>query len=501
VAPGSRTDLVAGVVAGGVGLGVAELLTGVLPDGRSPVVAVADWVIRHGPPAWEREVIDRLGTADKPALVATVLLTVALLAAVSGATARRWPWAARGIVAATAVAAALAAVAEPDTAWPHALPALLGGVAAWGTLAALVRAVGDRRDQPLAEAGADRRRLLVAGGVAAITGVLGRRLQARTDASSSRAAVTLPAAAERAAAIPAGAELGVEGLSPFVTPNDDFYRIDTSLLVPQLAAETWTLRIDGMVDRPRTYTYEELVGRPLVEADVTLACVSNEVGGSLVGNARWLGLPLRDLLDEVGVDLRADQLVGHGPGGFTAGMPTAAVTDGRTALVAFGMNGEPLPIRHGFPARMVVAGLYGYVSATKWLQRIELTTFDAYDAYWIQRGWAERAPIKVQSRIDTPRRDVAAGLVTVAGVAWAPRRGIAEVEVRVDDGAWKQATLADAPGPDTWRQWRWDWTATAGRHRLQVRATTADGERQTGQSVPSFPDGATGWHTVDLKVA
>jgi DMSO/TMAO reductase YedYZ molybdopterin-dependent catalytic subunit len=258
-----------------------------------------------------------------------------------------------------------------------------------------------------------------------------------------------------------------------------------------------------VVDRELTLDYEELVARPMIERDVTLACVSNEVGGDYIGNARWIGTPLADLLDEAGVDPGASQLVSRSVDGFTIGTPTAVVMDGRDAMLAVAMNGEPLPIEHGFPVRMVVPGLYGYVSATKWLVDLELTTLDAYDAYWIQRGWAKEAPIKTQSRIDTPRfgDEVPAGTVAVAGVAWAQHRGIERVEVRVDGGAWQEAELGAEDTVDTWRQWVYRWDAAPGRRTIAVRATDGDGRTQTAELAEPFPDGATGHHTITVDVA
>jgi DMSO/TMAO reductase YedYZ molybdopterin-dependent catalytic subunit len=495
-----------GVVRGGlaavVGLAAAELVAGAIQTGRSPVVAVADAVVRSAPPAWERWAIDTLGTGDKPALVMAVLVVTVALGALAGALPRR---AGAIVVVAVTGAGALAALAEPDATGSHALAPVLGGAVAVGMLEGLRRAVGDHRDAPLPPPGADRRRFLLAGSAAALlaaTGAsVGRTLQGRTSAASSRASVRLPPAREALGSAPAPGAVATPGLTPFLTPNDDFYRIDTAIVVPQVEAETWALTIDGMVGNRRRYTFDDLVNRPLVEREVTLACVSNQVGGDLVGTARWLGVPLVELLEEAEPDDGADQLVGRSVDEFTAGFPLAAALDGRTALVAVGMNGEPLPLRHGFPARLVVAGLYGYVSATKWLERLEVTRFDAYTPYWVERGWADRAPIKVSSRIDTPRRRVDEGTVPVAGVAWAPTRGIDTVEVRVDEGAWHEATLAPGGGVDTWRQWRWDWRATPGDHELQVRATTADGERQTGDEQEPFPDGATGWHTVRVEVS
>jgi DMSO/TMAO reductase YedYZ molybdopterin-dependent catalytic subunit len=241
---------------------------------------------------------------------------------------------------------------------------------------------------------------------------------------------------------------------------------------------------------------------PMVEEYVTLSCVSNEVGGPLIGTAKWLGVPLATVLGRAGVQKGADQIVGRSVDSFTVGFPTAAALDGRTALLAVGMNGEPLPVKHGFPARLVIAGLYGYVSATKWVSELEATTFDAYDAYWVPRGWSQRAPIKTESRIDVPRGGtVAAGVVSVAGVAWAPTRGIDAVEVQIDGGSWRRAELATAISKETWRQWLYRWNAEPGTHELRVRATDGDGKLQDGRDTPPPPNGATGYHTIVVRVA
>jgi DMSO/TMAO reductase YedYZ molybdopterin-dependent catalytic subunit len=303
--------------------------------------------------------------------------------------------------------------------------------------------------------------------------------------------------------LPAKVSVGVPGVEPFVTRNADFYRIDTALTVPQMEPKDWRLTIHGRVKRPLTLTYEQLLARPMVERYITLACVSNEVGGELVGNARWLGVPIKDLLDEVEPDDSADQVVSRSVDGYTAGTPTAALRDGRDALLAVGMNGEPLPVEHGFPVRMVVPGLYGYVSATKWLTELELSRFSDFSAYWVRRDYAALAPVKTQSRIDTPAagRRLEQGLVVVAGVAWAQHRGVSAVEVRVDDGPWQQAQLAAVPSVDTWRQWSWPWQATPGEHRLEVRATDNTGQVQTGQVHEPLPDGATGRHTIKVRIA
>lgn len=342
-------------------------------------------------------------------------------------------------------------------------------------------------------------------------GVAGRRLGAfgSAGATASRERFVLPRPAVPAPPVPAGADLRLPGLSPFLTPNRDFYRVDTALVVPRVDADTWRLRIHGEgVTRPVTLDLRELLARPLVEHDTTLTCVSNEVGGPYAGNARWLGVRLADLLREAGVRPPsqggpADQLVARSVDGMTIGTPVEAVMDGREALLAVGMNGEPLPFAHGFPVRMIVPGLYGYVSACKWLRELRLTTFDAYDAYWVRRSWAARAPVKTQSRIDTPRAStgLAAGRVAVAGVAWAQHRGISGVEIRVDGGPWQEARLAATDGDDTWRQWMWPWEATPGRHTLEVRATDRTGAVQTGERRGTVPDGATGWHAVVVRVS
>ncbi len=294
----------------------------------------------------------------------------------------------------------------------------------------------------------------------------------------------------------------VEGVSELITPNSDFYRIDTALSIPRVDVDTWKLSFGGSVDNPFTVTYDELLQMPLVERYVTLCCVSNPVGGSLVGNAKWLGVPLRNLVEQAGVRSEGTQLVGRSVDGFTVGFPTSAVFDGREALVAVGMNGEPLPLEHGFPARLVVSGLYGYVSATKWLSEIEFTGWENFDAYWIPRGWAKQAPIKTQSRIDTPRAgDIATGTRVIAGVAWAQNRGIERVEVQVGEGPWMDANLPEELTIDTWRQWYLEHEFPSGVHVISVRATDATGETQPAEVQGARPDGATGYHMVSVKAS
>ena len=291
-------------------------------------------------------------------------------------------------------------------------------------------------------------------------------------------------------------------LTPYVTSNEDFYRIDTALQVPVIDPANWTLRITGMVANPIEIDYATLAAKPLVEHLVTLTCVSNEVGGRLAGNARWLGYPIRELLAEARPDPDADMVLSTSDDGWTAGTPLDVLTDpDRQALLAIGMNGEPLPIEHGFPVRMVVPGLYGYVSATKWVRELKVTTFAEDEAYWTPLGWSARGPIKIASRIDVPRRGTTdPGPVVVAGVAWAQHTGISAVEVQIDEEPWQPAQLAETVGPDTWRQWRFDWAATSGAHTITVRATDATGQLQTADVAPAAPDGATGYHEIAIKV-
>jgi DMSO/TMAO reductase YedYZ molybdopterin-dependent catalytic subunit len=336
--------------------------------------------------------------------------------------------------------------------------------------------------------------------VAAVSGVGGRLLTSRRAVTAARNAVVLPASVAAAPTVPAGAQ--VSGVTPYVSSNDAFYRIDTALYPPQVDPANWTLKIHGMVRNPITISWADLLKRPMIERYVTLACVSNEVGGDLIGNALWLGTPIKALLDEAQPLPDADQVIQRSVDGWTCGSPTAVLRDGRDALLAVGMNGQPLPVDHGFPVRMVVPGLYGYVSACKWITEIELSRFADFDAYWVPRGWSQQAPIKTESRIDTPRDGAkrSAGPVTVAGVAWAQHRGIAKVEVQVDGGEWQTATLAATVSADTWRQWSIQWPATKGQHVLRVRATDTTGETQTSTPAAPAPNGATGWHSVSVTV-
>ncbi len=362
------------------------------------------------------------------------------------------------------------------------------------------------RADPPATSGPGRRSFLAASvvtaGIAGVAGLAGRALAERNSVASARSALRLPRPSQSVAELPPGVNLGIPGLSSFITPNSAFYRVDTALVLPQVAPSTWQLRIHGMVNRELTITFDELLRRPLIEDYITLCCVSNPVAGPYIGNALWLGTSLASLLREAGIKAGADQLICTSVDGFTSGTPVQTVMDGRDALLAVAMNGQPLPVAHGFPARMVVPGLYGYVSATKWVTDINVTTFAGNYAYWAQRGWSQQAPIKTESRIDVPtgQNQIPAGRTAVAGVAWAQHKGIEAVEVRVDQGPWNQARLAAVPGIDCWRQWVWEWDATAGNHVIAARATDKTGYTQTAVQEPPEPNGASGYPTVAVTV-
>ncbi len=339
-------------------------------------------------------------------------------------------------------------------------------------------------------------------GIAATAGLAGRLLSERTSVTSARNALKIPRPSAAGPVLPPDVNLNIPGLSPFITPNNDFYRVDTAIVLPQVDPSTWQLRIHGMVSREITITFDELLRRPLIEDYITLCCVSNPVGGPYIGNALWLGASLAGLLRQAGIKAGADQLFCTSVDGFTCGTPVQTVMDGRDALLAVAMNGQPLPVAHGFPVRMVVPGLYGYVSATKWVTDINVTTFAGNYAYWIPQGWSQQAPIKTESRIDVPNggNPIPAGRTAVAGVAWAQHKGIEAVEVRVDQGPWNQATLAAVPDLDTWRQWVWEWDATSGNHVIEARATDKTGYTQTAVQAQPEPNGASGYPSVAVTV-
>lgn len=342
----------------------------------------------------------------------------------------------------------------------------------------------------------------VAVGTAAVAGLGGRFLSERSSVAQDRASLRVPVPVRPGPVLPGGTHFDVPGLSPFITPNSSFYRVDTAIVLPQVPSTTWSLRIHGMVEKEMEISFNELIHRPLIEDYVTLCCVSNPVGGPYVGNARWLGASVASLLRQAGVRAGADQLLCTSADGFTSGTPLQTVMDGRDAMLAIAMNGTALPVEHGFPVRMVVPGLYGYVSACKWITDIELTTFAANHAYWTVRGWDQQAPIKTESRIDIPngQTTLRPGKIAVAGVAWAQHKGIAAVEARVDGGPWQEARLAAVPDIDTWRQWVWEWEATPGNHLLQARATDKTGYTQTALQAQPAPNGASGYPGVSVVI-
>jgi DMSO/TMAO reductase YedYZ molybdopterin-dependent catalytic subunit len=504
-----------GVVAGAAGLALAELVAAWVAPGSSPVLAAGGAVV-DAVPGWLKDLaVAWFGTGDKAVLLATMGVVLAAGAALAGVLeVRRPPWGAV-LMGAVGAVAALVATARPGANAGWALPSVLG----IGIGVVLLRAIADRlRDwrttQEPREASLDRRRFLQLTGLATMGAVVALAGSRAVGAGARavqvvRTGLHLPAPATPAPTVPAGADFKVPGLATYVTPADTFYRSDTALRVPVVDPEGWSLRVHGLVDHPFELSWAELIALPLSEHHVTLTCVSNPVGGDLVGNALWLGYPLRELLARAGPQADADMVLSTSVDGFTAGTPLDVLLDpDRESLLAIGMNGEPLPYEHGFPARLVVPGLYGYVSATKWVTELKVTRFADDVAYWTSRGWSARGPIKLESRIDVPRAGAAVspgsdGTVAIAGVAWAQHTGVRDVEVQVDDGPWQAATLADTVGPDTWRQWRFAWDAGAsgrGDHTLRVRATDAAGQVQTSEVAPPPPDGATGFHTISVAV-
>jgi len=510
---GALAGLLAGAAAVAVSEAVAALLTGV----TSPLLAVGNRAIDITPRPLKEWAIETFGSNDKPVLIGGLVTTVALLALVAGAVGSRRPrWAIGMFLGLCVVAGAAALTDRAATASVilRLLPVLALVVVGLGALVWLLgRSHPPAEDDATAPDGTasgsratSRRGFLV--GAAAVAGAaaaggLVAKLYGGLAASASRAGVRLPGATRPAEPIPAGTRLDVDGLTPYVTDNSDFYRVDTALRVPDVPVAGWSLRIHGMVDNELNLSFQDLLDRELVEKRITLTCVSNPVGGEYLGNATWLGVPMHELLAEAGVQDGADAVRSTSADDFTAGTPLAVLDDpGRGAMVAIGMNGEPLPLEHGFPARMVTPGLYGYVSATKWLVDLEVTRFADFEAYWTTRGYAAEAPIKTSSRIDVPRSfaRVNAGRTPVAGIAWSQARGIDRVEVRVDRGDWQEADLAEADGIDTWRQWVWYWDAPAGNHTVEVRATDATGFTQTSQRAPIAPNGSTGWASVNVIV-
>lgn len=486
-----------GLLATVAGLAVTELLAGALRQRASPVVALGETVIDLTPGPIAHAIISVVQHLDKPLAIASVIAGILALGALAG---RFWlsrrPFVLGGIILLTALGMA-AVASRPDLGGIAMIVCVAGGLVTMAVLDGLNRERSDRSPDEARRAFLRNAGLIGAGAAIALT--VGRVAgHTRTVVEQARSKLRLPV---RTVVNPAGAELDLPGLEPWRTPNRDFYRIDTALTVPLIEPDEWELRIHGMVDNEMTLTYQDLLDRGLDDAWITLCCVSNEVGGDLIGNSVWSGVPIKTLLEEAGIQAGADALKSTSKDGWTCGTPLEALTDGRASLLAVAMDGEPLPIEHGFPVRQVVPGLYGYVSATKWVVDWEVTRFEDFRAYWTDRGWAPMGPIKTQSRIDVPGDSVEAGTVKVAGTAWAQHRGIEAVEVRVDDEAWQRATLAKVPNVDTWVQWVWDWDAEPGDHRLSVRAIDADGVTQTEDQAPVLPDGATGYDSIDVSVS
>lgn len=537
-APGSRvaTGAIAGLLSAAAGVGASMLMAKLAGGAPTPITAVGDRVIDATPGSLKDWAIRTFGANDKPILLACIFTVLALIACFTGILAWRSRLLALGLTALLGLVGLAAAYADRTAVVGlvgRLLPAITAlavsvGMLSWftdgwdakrapaggrtplptdvaGAKPPWSRARGGATAPAPAPAGFDRRAFLAAAlvsGAVAATGY-GTSRVFNDAGAKSRSTVVLPRPNSPAPALTRADTLHVDGLTPYLTDSSAFYRVDTALLVPQLSAADWKLRIHGMVDNELEIGFDELLAMPLIERRVTLTCVSNEVGGGLAGNATWLGVRIADLLERVGVHPGADAVKSRSVDGFTVGTPVSALTDGRDAMIAIGMNGSPLPVEHGFPARMVVPGLYGYVSATKWVVDMEVTRFADFTAYWTDRGWAAQAPVKTASRIDVPTgfAQLTAGKVAVAGVAWAQHTGIESVDVRVDGGAWQPARLPAQDSIDAWRQWVFEWDAEAGSHELEVRATDRSGTPQTARRAPPRPDGATGWHSVSVTVA
>ena len=512
----------AGVVSVAAFLASAEAAAWVTGAGGSPLFGVGSAAIDLAPAAVKNLMVSLFGTGDKVALFVLMGVLLVAITAGAGVLEHRRPPGGKIVFGIGGVVALVAVLTRADSTSLDGAPTAVGTVVSLVVLSALMTrlhrweastepgwAAATVPEPPLRGPGLERRGFLVmaiAVGAASVVVGTGARLvnATRANVGALRDALTLPAPAQAAPAVPAGASLDVEGITPYVTPNADFYRIDTALQVPSIDPAEWSLRIHGLVDREIEISFDELLALPLEEHYATLSCVSNEVGGDLIGTALWLGYPIRALLERAGPQSGADMVLSTSSDGFTAGTPLSVlVDDGTDAILAVGMNGEPLPQQHGFPVRMVVPGLFGYVSATKWVVDLEVTRFADTEGYWTPRGWDALGPVKLESRIDTPKAgaSVDAGRVPIAGVAWHPHTGVSGVEVRIDGGAWVAAELAESVSADTWVQWVHRWDATPGDHTVQVRATGADGVTQSETPLPPAPNGAEGWdeHTITVR--
>lgn len=521
----------AGLIAVGAGLAAGELTAAAVSSYASPFYAVGSFLVDRAPAPVREFAIDTFGTNDKPVLLWGIAVAVLILSIIAGVVERRRVPIGSALIIAFGVFGVLAALHRPTSDLWYAAPSLVAMVVGILVLRGLrgflwsgslpggrVRGSTTRQEtdpdetdagvkpQSDADRGLSRRQFGVAAGVIAAVSVagafIGRQVSTMGDVLADRKRIRLPRPSSAAAPVPAGVNVEIEGITPFMTTNADFYRIDTALQVPKLTTGEWKLKIHGMVDNELTLDWDDLMDMQAEERIITLTCVSNEVGGNLAGTARWIGYPIKKILERAGVQDDADMLFSTSVDGWTSGTPIDAVTDGRDAMLVIGMNGEPLPLEHGYPVRQVVPGLYGYVSACKWVVDWEITRFDKAEAYWTKRNWGVKGPIKTASRIDRPeglsRHPV--GDVVIAGTAWAQHRGISKVEVRVDRGPWNTATLAPEYTNDTWRQWFWTWPATAGQHTVYCRATDEMGEVQPEERVAPIPDGATGWHNRVFRI-
>ncbi|MGH3724924.1 MAG: molybdopterin-dependent oxidoreductase [Mycobacterium sp.] len=486
--------IMAGLIAAGAALAVGQLAAAAVAPDSAPFFAVGNTVVDHTPAPVREWVIGVFGTSDKAVLFTCLSVAIALLGVAAGLVERERRYGS-AIIAALGVVGALAAATRPTAGWTWIWPSVIAAAAGVLALRVLIgRVVVGSTDSGDAS---DRRKFFGTAAVLAVASAgaywLGNRWSKGAVVAEERREATVPAPVAPARPLPAG--IDVKGAVPYITDNADFYRIDTALQVPQLTTAEWQLNIHGMVDRPRTLTWADLTAMAATERAVTLTCVSNEIGGDLIGNAMWTGFPIKSILESVGVHGDADMLLSKSVDGWTAGTPLDVLTDGRDAILAIAMNGTPLPVEHGYPVRQVVPGLYGYVSATKWVVDWEITRFDKARAYWTVRGWSARGPIKTGCRIDTPRtgRRLGTGTQVIAGTAWAQHRGITKVEVQVDQGPWQEARLAPEYSIDTWRQWWFPWQSTPGEHIITARATDRSGEVQTDQIASPVPDGATGY--------
>ena len=510
----------AGIVSAAVVLAVAELIGAFFTARATPLFALGSTFIDFTPPWMKDFAIATFGTNDKAALFVGMGLTIAVLACVLGIVAfRKWALGVVGVLFMGAVIVACV-LTRAGVGPANSIPSVLGTVAGLVALRLLLVPLWRLNTSPetadaktadadarLGSHGTSRRRFFAAAGITAVAAGIaaggGRLLSAaRSNIAQARDALRLPAPAKAAAVVPPDVQSPVRGVTSWLTPNKDFYRIDTALSVPEINVADWTLRVHGMVEEEVTLNFQDLLDASLIESHITLTCVSNPVGGKLAGNAKWLGLPIRDVLARAKPKDGADMVLSRSIDGFSASTPLEVLQDDRDAMLAIGMNGEPLPLEHGYPVRMVVPGLYGFVSATKWVVELEVTRFADAKAYWTERGWSERGPIKTMARVDVPASfaKMPAGKVAVGGVAWAQTRGINKVEVQIDDGAWAEATLSAEASTVTWRQWSYEWDATPGIHYVRARATDGTGEVQTDKRADPVPDGASGWPSVMVTV-